>query len=183
MVSSWFSCSLIDQQHWTQWAQSKWELNRLHQGFVALCSLPAWGSKFSHHRAGWSPGLLQIALCFTPVSWLALCFAFFFPSSSTICPCFLPCPVLSSVVFFSKAAAACRWKLWFFLFFFSGVSWKVGRPGTDNPSVCLCVCLCVCTCALANTSRTVKVSSFPLCRPFDGMKERGGAVYTCSSAV
>lgn len=32
----------------------------------------------------------------------------------------------------------------------------------------------------------VKVSSFPLCQPFDGMKEsgvRGGAVYIYSSAV
>lgn len=133
VVSSWFSCSLIDQQHGAQWAESKWELNRLHQAFVALCSLPVCGSKFSHHTVRWSPELLQIALCFTPVSWLALCLFFF--SSSTICPFSLPCPVLSSVLFITKAAA-CRWKLFIF---FRG-SWRVGCPGIENPTVCLCVC-------------------------------------------
>ncbi len=43
----------------------------------------------------------------------------------------------------------------------------------------MCVCVYVCTCAV-NTSRTVKVSSFSLWWPFDGMREsggEGGAVY------
>lgn len=97
---------------------------------------------------------------------------------SVLCFFFLllpPLSVLSVPMFFTKTAA-CTWKL--------GVSWKVGCPGTDSPSVCFC--LCTFMCALVNTSRTVKVSSFPLCRPFDGMKEsgvRGGAVYIFSSAA
>lgn len=133
MVSSWLSCSLIDQPHGAQWAESKWELNRLHQGFVALCSPPAWGSKFSHHRVGWSPGLLQIALCFTPVSRLALCFAFFLlPLSVHSLP-----PALSSLLLCSSPRQlhtdeSCR-------FFFLGLA---GEWATLVLTVLVCVCVC-----------------------------------------
>lgn len=58
-------------------------------------------------------------------------------------------------------------------FLFSGVSWRAGCPGTDNPSVCFCLCVHMCVC---NTSRTVKVSSFPLWQPFGVMKESWGGV-------
>lgn len=84
VVSSWFSCSLIDQQ---QGAESKQELNRLHQGFAAL-----WRSKFSHHGAPTDPPLFYL------VGWLALCFVFPFffrdlficyPLSSLVLCCFL----------------------------------------------------------------------------------------------
>lgn len=135
VVSSWFSCSLIDQQHGAQWAESKWELNRLHQGFVALCSPPAWGSKFSHHRVGWSPELLQIALCFTPVSWLALCPSFFLLPLSVH---FLS-PALSSLLFCSspKQLPADESSV---IYFFPGVA-------EEWVALVLKILLCVCVCA------------------------------------
>lgn len=52
--------------------------------------------------------------------------------------------------------------------FFS--SFKVGRPGSDSPTVVLFFCVFL---VHVCTSRTVKVSSFPLSWPFDGMEESG----------
>lgn len=170
VVSSWFSCSLIDQQHGAQWAESKWELNRQHQGFVALCSLPAWGSKFSHHRVGWSPWRLQIALCFTPVSWMcfSFCLIYFFFFIFHYLSMFFPtaCPRLSYVL---HQGSCMQMKAQGF--FFPGL---VGRWAVLVLTIPVCVCVCVCAQTLVNSSRTVKVSSFPLCWPFDGMKESEG---------
>lgn len=147
MVSSWFSCSQIDQQHGAQWAESKWELNRLHQG-LAVCSLPAWGSKFSQHRA-----FTDSPLFYSGQLIGSVLFASFF-SPSTIC-LHVFSPALSSVMFFTKAAA-CGWKL-FVLFFYLRLArdWGVLVRAIR-------VCVCVRARALVNTSRTVKVSSFPL---------------------
>lgn len=180
MVSSWFSCSLIDQQHGAQWAESKWELNRQHQGFVALCSLPAWGSKFSHHREGWSPWRLQIALCFTPVSWMCFSFGliyfFFFhlPLSVHVFSHCLSSPQLCSSPRQLHADESSG-------IFFPGVSWKVGCSGTDYLSQCVFVCVHRLSWTLPEQLR----SALFLCAGhlMVWRRARGGAVYICSSAV
>lgn len=59
VVSSWFSSSLIDQQHG---AESKRELNGLHQGFVALSGDRS--SLITDNPLFYSSQLIDSVLCF-----------------------------------------------------------------------------------------------------------------------
>lgn len=124
VVSSWFSCSLIDQQHGAQWAESKWELNRLHQGFVALCL----GIEVLSSQGGMKSGAFTDSPLFYSGQLIG-CFFFFLYLSIFVllCSCPLFCYVVQGSCMQMKAPC---------FFFFQG-QFKV----SEYHSLCVCVCV------------------------------------------